>query len=148
MGKEEGTVSSQEMQKLLQETSSLDVLIYSDSKANIERCKKELEAKLEESYVKKKIDEYKEIVKTLTPNEVSYKYILYYFACRYKIIQEFRIKSIFLAGLFEKLKFLPRLNILVLITTFFFISEQIVFKLRHNNNPLDRPDLILTLTHK
>ncbi|XP_053407686.1 protein mono-ADP-ribosyltransferase PARP14-like [Mercenaria mercenaria] len=70
-GKEEGTISEQDMQKILQETSSMEIQIYSDSKTNIEKCKKELDAKLEKLYTKKKIENYKEIVKSLKQEEMQ-----------------------------------------------------------------------------
>ncbi|XP_060577859.1 protein mono-ADP-ribosyltransferase PARP14-like [Ruditapes philippinarum] len=70
-GKEEGTISEQDMKKFRQEESSLEVHIYSDCKSNIEKCKKELEAKLEESYVKKKIEDYKELIKNIDADEME-----------------------------------------------------------------------------
>jgi hypothetical protein len=64
------------MKKFRQEESSLEVHIYSDCKSNIEKCKKELEAKLEESYVKKKIEDYKELIKNIDADEVLVYYVL------------------------------------------------------------------------
>jgi hypothetical protein len=78
-GKEEGTISEQDMKKFRQEESSLEVHIYSDSKSNIEKCKKELEAKLEESYIKKKIEDYKELIKTLKADEVHEFHVFFIF---------------------------------------------------------------------
>lgn len=71
-GKEDGVMSDEDKKKLLDMTSSMDVIIYSDSKTNIDNCKKELDAKLEKIYTKRKIEDWKELIKSLTKEEVMF----------------------------------------------------------------------------
>lgn len=53
--------------------SCVTVTIYSNSKEKIADCKNKLKSKLDEAYVKKRIEDYKEVVKSLTVNEVGLK---------------------------------------------------------------------------
>lgn len=71
-GKEDGVMSDEDKKKLLDMTSFMDVIIYSDSKTNIDNCKKELDAKLEKIYTKRKIEDWKELIKSLTKEEVMF----------------------------------------------------------------------------
>ncbi|KAL4232400.1 hypothetical protein ACF0H5_009968 [Mactra antiquata] len=61
----------EERTQIKTDTSSMTVVIYSDSKENIDRCINELNSKIEQKYSKKKIDSYIDLIKTLNANELS-----------------------------------------------------------------------------
>lgn len=64
-------MKADQRKKIKNETSSMTLLIYSDGTENIKKCKTEIEAKLEKMYSKKKVDDYTELVKKLTQEEVK-----------------------------------------------------------------------------
>lgn len=69
---EPGLMTAEERQLYqadIDQLSSVELTIYSDKKVNIERCKKEMDTTLAKAYSQRKIENYKEVVKTLTPEE-------------------------------------------------------------------------------
>ena len=71
------TITGSATAKVEMADSCIIVTIHSDSKTNIDKCKKKLDETLEHNYVKLKIESYKEIVKSLSSDEVrEYLYSL------------------------------------------------------------------------
>lgn len=68
-GTTSGAMSKEDFKKMVEQTSSMQLKIYSDSTDNIDQCIKELDLKLEKAYTKQIIGDYKELIKTLTVEE-------------------------------------------------------------------------------
>jgi len=64
------TVDPLKLKEMRTAKSSLTVLIYSNSKQNIDQCKVELEQRLEDALTTAYLKEDKELVKTLQQHEV------------------------------------------------------------------------------
>ncbi|XP_053406900.1 protein mono-ADP-ribosyltransferase PARP14-like isoform X2 [Mercenaria mercenaria] len=67
---EDADLSESQLKQPIEDLSSIEVHIYSDSRANVERCKAELDSKVENMYTEWKIEKHKETIKTFTKAEL------------------------------------------------------------------------------
>ena len=65
-----GLMTPDDRMKMREKVSSMSMTIYSDDMANIQKCIDKLDEKLDQQYMERKIDQYLDIVKSLTTEEV------------------------------------------------------------------------------